>query len=479
MGRHLAVIDYDAVFRKLHNPLILNDLVNETEEDQVTIASRLMTRYENTDMLGCIPTCLCGYLHEGFYLDEMCPLCNTRVEKPAEGVIALDTWMRVPDGVTGFISPLAWLMLNKIIGSKNYNLVEWLTNRNSHPPAVISKDTAHRISVLTEMGWERGLNSFIASFDEFINLLPNLRVKQCDVHQKFFRDNRDRLFPQVIPLPSKSLLVLERTFLGTFADLSGSFALDAAKSIINIGNADPDTYTLPQLESKVTSILSSISKYCTSVIKSSLSGKSGWARGQVASSRANFSMRAVITAITEPHHYEEIHIPWAQGLELFRYHLIAKLYKLDYSQRAAYELIETSANIYSPLLANLLQELIDEARKLQIDGENVIGIPCTIMRNPTLERGSIQCGFITVVKGCLLDLTVSLSPLVITASNADFDGDENMILLPPDNHTRRMIMRLRPHYYAYSLIDIGSISRYLKLPDVTVTTIGNWLTSGE
>ncbi len=124
-------------------------------------------------------------------------------------------------------------------------------------------------------------------------------------------------------------------------------------------------------------------------------------------------MRGVITSISGAHHYEEVHIPWAQGLELFKVHLISKLLHRGYKFIDAFNLIEASGRVYIPLLAELFRELIAETSA----GLGSIGIPCTLQRNPTLVRAASQCLFITWVKDDINDQTISFSPLCTKGPN--------------------------------------------------------------
>ena len=58
--------------------------------------------------------------------------------------------------------------------------------------------------------------------------------------------------------------------------------------------------------------------YSNSIIEEKLSGKNQHIRKHITGNRLTFTARGVITPLTRPHMYDEIDIPWAMGLELFK-----------------------------------------------------------------------------------------------------------------------------------------------------------------
>ncbi len=433
-----------------------------------------MTTYQNTDILSSIPTCQCGFTHGGHRLYKMCKKCSTMVERPAENIIAANIWLRVPDKVDGFIHPTAWIILTNLFSSTGYNIVEWLVNPFSKPPSNVSKVTLKKIEVFEANGWQRGLNNFIRNFDQFLAIIPQLKIRDSEKVIRWLITNRESLFPKHYPLPSKALLVLENTAVGSFADTPIIAAIDAARSISTIfkeGEIYPTTY----IERRVVGVIKNLTSYLWDTIKLHLNKKRGWIRGQLFRSRGHFCMRGVITSISGAHHYEEVHIPWAQGLELFKVHLISKLLHRGYKFIDAFNLIEASGRVYIPLLAELFRELIAETSA----GLGSIGIPCTLQRNPTLVRAASQCLFITWVKDDINDQTISFSPLCTKGPNADFDGDEMNLSLLPSKQIIERAYYLRPHYAIHNLSSIGCFTSNVSLPEVTVSILANFINSEE
>lgn len=408
MAIYFEVANFDNHFYNTVSPIIVNDLPYVTIEDRQAFIGRLLTTCEG-DVLSNVPTCACGHLQSGYNLNHVCPICDTTVTYPCESDIDTRVWIRVPEGVDGFISPLIWVQLTNILNKKGYNLLEWLINPRSTPPRILSKDTAKRIERFKQLGWERGLNNFIRHFDFILNEIEDFTRSKGGVELcNYVRSVRERVFPKYLPLPTKSMMILENTQIGSYADNAAIIgAINAAKTIVEL--AAPKTRPLAQhaIEGKVVKVIQNLIEYCTAMIKTNLCSKKGWFRGQVFSSRSHFAMRGVITSISEPHHYQELHIPWAQGLEIFKVHLVSKLVKRGWLGIAAYDLVESSGNIYVPILDELLQELIVEGPKIERimeDNEdywrymrytpeqiNKLRMPktyisCLFQRNPSLER---------------------------------------------------------------------------------------------
>lgn len=373
MSKRFALVDLDKIVRNSNIPItILNDQPSETEDDRKVIDSLIMTTYDNTDILGTVPTCRCGETTMGYNLGKVCKYCKTVVERPVETPITANVWLRCPDNVHGFISPMAWIMLTNALSSTGYNLMEWVTNPLSRPPGNVSRTVLKKIQIFEAAGWERGLTSFINNFDKFLEIIPALKINEDVALIKWLQDNRALLFPKHIPMPTKLLLVLENTSVGSFADLPMTGAIDAARTIVSLSKGTV-TYNQAYVERKVVSVIKNVSSYLWETINLSFNRKRGWLRGQLFRSRSHFCMRGVITSISGPHQYDEVHVPWAQALEMYKYHLISKLEKRGWSATQAYSLVEANGKVYVPILDEIFKELINESPYK--------GLPCTFQRN--------------------------------------------------------------------------------------------------
>ncbi len=98
-----------------------------------------------------------------------------------------------------------------------------------------------------------------------------------------------------------------------------------------------------------------------------------------------------------------------------------------------------------------------------------------VQRNPSLDRLSAQCFFITYVKKDPNINTVSMSVMTLKGPNADFDGDELNMLLILDQYFYGGLCRLAPHHGVHDLQVPDKIARLNGLPGPVVSTIAHWL----
>ena len=141
-----------------------------------------------------------------------------------------------------------------------------------------------------------------------------------------------------------------------------------------------------------------------------LKGKSGRFRQNLLGKRVDYSGRSVIVVGPELKIYQ-CGVPKEMALELFKPFVMKELEKRGISQniRNAKKLVER----VDPQVWDILEDVIREH-------------PVMLNRAPTLHRLGIQAFEPILVEG----KAIKLHPLVCTAFNADFDGDQMAIHLP-------------------------------------------------
>ena len=141
-----------------------------------------------------------------------------------------------------------------------------------------------------------------------------------------------------------------------------------------------------------------------------LKGKQGRFRQNLLGKRVDYSGRSVIVVgpTLEMH---QCGLPKDMALELFKPFVIAELTKQGYAQniKVAKRLIESRDKIVYAVLEGV-----------------VSGHPVLLNRAPTLHRLGIQAFEPRLVEG----KAIRLHPLVTTAFNADFDGDQMAVHVP-------------------------------------------------
>jgi DNA-directed RNA polymerase subunit beta' len=141
-----------------------------------------------------------------------------------------------------------------------------------------------------------------------------------------------------------------------------------------------------------------------------LKGKKGRFRRNLLGKRVDYSGRSVIVVGPKLKLYQ-CGLPKAMALELYRPFVIAGLVKKNYAAnvKGARKLMERNR----PEVWEVLEEAIKER-------------PVLLNRAPTLHRLGIQAFEPVLIEGS----AIQLHPLVTTAFNADFDGDQMAVHVP-------------------------------------------------
>lgn len=419
MSIHLELVDLDNVYRKLKtNPIIINDLANITDKERQKINDLIRVTY-NSDLLKSVASCPCDTIVGEHRIGEICPECGNACAPPIEQELDPIVWMRAPRGVRALLNPTVYAMLSARFTKGGHDIIRWICDSDYQSKRKPIKE----IEILESMGFKRSYNWFVDNFDKIMQTLftmPKLARKPSDPGNGYqqsqdlyalLQTHRDRIFSKYLPLPNRSLFIIEKTDSNSVVDNSVVGVLDAIHTITSI---DHELTMIKQStrENRTFRTIAGIAAFGDSWTAASLGEKPGLARRHMFGTRANFSIRTVVTSITEPHEYDELHIPWGAAIGAFRFHLINMLEKLDYTVNEALALLNKYANKYSPLIDSLFKQLIDATPNK--------GIPATLGRNPSLARGSMYQVRITKVKTDVADPTSSFSILVITAPNADF-----------------------------------------------------------
>ncbi|HOA25315.1 MAG TPA: DNA-directed RNA polymerase subunit beta' [Aggregatilineales bacterium] len=141
-----------------------------------------------------------------------------------------------------------------------------------------------------------------------------------------------------------------------------------------------------------------------------LKGKKGRFRRNLLGKRVDYSGRSVIV-IGPKLKLHQCGLPKTMALELYRPFVISRLVKYNYASnvKSAKRIIERE----KPEVWEVLEEVIQER-------------PVLLNRAPTLHRLGIQAFEPQLVEG----KAIQIHPLVCTAFNADFDGDQMAVHVP-------------------------------------------------
>lgn len=158
-----------------------------------------------------------------------------------------------------------------------------------------------------------------------------------------------------------------------------------------------------------------------------LKGKKGRFRRNLLGKRVDYSGRSVIV-IGPKLKLHQCGLPKGMALELYRPFVISRLVKYNYASnvKSAKRIIERE----KPEVWEVLEEVIQER-------------PVLLNRAPTLHRLGIQAFEPQLVEG----KAIQIHPLVCTAFNADFDGDQMAVHVPLSakavNEARELMLSTR------------------------------------
>lgn len=510
MSVHQQLVNFNKIFSQLTKPpVIVNDLHTATEEDKEDLNRKIYTLYDS-GVMDTIASCECGKITGDFNIGVICSSCNSAVTSPSEDDLDPLLWIRTPDEIESLFNPHVWLILNEFFCIGSFSLIRYIADTTYNPPKEMDV-----VAKLHEAGIQRGYNWLVQNFWFVIEKLSSLSNFAKDDKSislgevmRMLTEYKDCIFCNYLPLPNRALLVIEKTNVGKFVDEVYANVINAIQMIasIDIGknskktepstasvqdllyttdpnDIDDDSYPelLPQAmslkrkENRVAKMLTRLAAFYNTYYKNNFAKKAGIFRKHIYASRAHFSARSVIVSITEPHEYDEFHIPWTTGIAVLRYHLLNKLEKRGYLPNQALALLNDYARRYHPLLDELFKELIEESVYVNPDtGQYQKGIVCSVCRNPSLWRGSIVRLRITKVKPDPKQLCFSLSILAVRSLNADFDGDAIGMMLALDDV---MADALNVHRGAYNVFDVSrprQLSDTMAIPKPVVANINRW-----
>lgn len=423
MGVYLELEDLNRVFEHHSGlePTILNDVEAFTEEKREELDRLIMTRYSG-DMLSNIPVCGCGKTSGKYNLNVLCE-CGTRVSEVLDQDLIPMVWIRAPKNVVALMNPKVWTILKNHFSISGFNVIHWLCDTRYRPTVNIPRDLVNVENlIISGEKIQRGYNYFVTHFDEIIDKLMSIKpfsVKKDDNREirLFLSMYRHCVFPRYLPIPHKSILVVETNNTGTYVDTITTQALDSVRMLVGI-DTSYNVYSTRDRENRAIRAIDQLALFGCETEKNTFARKEGIFRKHVYATRSHWAFRAVVSSITDKHEHDEIYIPWGIAISVFKIHIEAIMLRMGYTPVEVVDMINEHARKYSPLLDSVLDQIIKGS-------PNGRGVSCTLGRNPSLHRSSIQHVKITKVKKNPNDPTVSMSILIVRGLNADFDGRQH------------------------------------------------------
>lgn len=471
---YVVLNEMDKIFDNLSIvPFIANDIKLESEEDKEKFNNLIFTKYDG-DSLKLTPQCSCGKIKGEFRVDEYCDSCFTPCKPQYSGKIESFVWMLPAPNMRGFILPAVWHMLNVAYKTNGVNVIRWLCDPYYRIP--ISK-MPDKVKTLIDKGHQRGYKYFSDNFLEIIDELSLSSTGKVNKRHKHIyelvHNNIDKIFCKALPVPSKTVLVLEKNNTDKYFDKDMFPAIDAVILATEMGQL-PEGTKLATYESKMVNIMDKMATFFQNFTGELLTGKNGIFRKHYFAARMHFTARQVITSNHGVHNADELTIPWTAAVKLFWEHIRSKLMKPPYNMSLLdiHDLTIFAANNYHPIIDKILEEII-------VTDSPWKGFPCLFSRPPILTRGSVQFFYITKYTKNPAVNTIKISPLVLAMPNADFDGDCMHLTLIQGKEHHDVFKVLAP---AFTILDPDvprSLSGAIKMPAPIVTTVNNFFLESD
>lgn len=416
-----VIEDFDEVFRKLDaKPILANDLDLSTAEGQELFNELVYSRYEG-DVFTNVPRCPCGHTQGGDEEGEVCEKCGYLCQTPTEQTIQPIVWLRAPKEVGYFMNIQVYAVMRRRLRNGGFSVLDWLMDPRYVPPKLYMIQE----EILLESGIKRGMKNLAENFDEIMDIVFNASkwtyVKERRKNEylvkrgrnrneliEFIEQNRDKLFSQYLPFPSKIGFIVENVAAMKYIDPEMKPALSA---LISIAKADTECRTVAAAESRVARSVRDLSKYYYTVDRNKIFSKKGAARKLVYGTTPHFTFRSVITSEHLPHDHETLRIPWGVSVMMFKLHIANKVLKEGYTVNEWMALIYDNVQRKHHKLDKIFDELIEESPGGR-------GPVVMFTRFPSLKHNSTTRYFVDIKRNPK-DMSTSLSLLTIKSPNAD------------------------------------------------------------
>lgn len=432
-------------YRKLCGGIDLNDIDININDSVESINQRLYTIY-NSNIISTVPQCECGYIHSRHRLGVRCDRCGGVCKEPDGNKPFL--WLR--DINAKFINPMFWLMLRTIM-DKKIDCLKWLSDTSYNPP----NKPEFLVNLLSVMGGVRSYTALVNNMDKVIEFLKHITkfkssvsaVSELEAMSELWIKYNNDLLTSHVPIPNKNIFVMEATSKGRFINLVVGDVVNIVNEWMRITSDDVDIKRVDKYTAKAISSLASLGK---TLYTDYIVSKTGLFRKHQYGARSHGTFRTTVTCIPRPHTHNQVELPWSVGLTAYEPHIINKLCKRKYTYKKACALILRSIDSYSEVISEILDELVEESNY-------ELGIPVSMQRNPTLLQGSIQLVF-GIFKKDPDDKTTSVSKLIISSPNGDYDGDCFNFTVLHDNLLAEELEVYSPYYTIPNIKDLFSVS---------------------
>ncbi len=461
-------INLDTLYDTIERPVIINEF--KITDD---IKASIITAYG--DSISLVAECGCKALRGNYRAGMMCDYCNTEVTSILNDP-SPRAWVAALTPNVKFINPMFVHLLDSLI-SRQTSTLSYLMRPNHRPKRGV---TTTMSGLLRIIGGKRGYLHVIKNFDKILAYLATTpifkkphKAANLKLLVTIYNNNKHILFSNHIPLFDKSIFVEEDTSKGKYITTHLSDVVDIAVAVIM--NANDPTKTVSERANIMGDVVLKTVVLYKDIVSTLIGRKKGLIRSTILASRNHMTYRAVVVASDVERDYNTTQVSWTTMLAILDPMITNKLLKRNYTLKAASKLIYGSNRCYNKLIHDIINEIIEEAKKLD---EDSLGIPVLMNRNPSLGLSSIMLMYIDRVKTDVLDTTNSVSVLATNGSGTDYDGDSLNASLLLDKKMYLMAKVFTPFLGGISL-DVFKVHKNMNLCTTSSLTLTNYINKKE
>lgn len=425
-------------------PIYLNDLDLKLEEDRELLGR--LTRMEFTgNSFETIAKCSCGHLRGNFRIREdrpqICEICGDPPEKFLNRGDNTKLWMRAPEGVDRFVNIgfLSTFFSNIAIGSPKV-CVPWYFLDKSYRRDVDKGRNMTNVTLknmFNALGiTEFNINTFYRNADalmEYILVGDGRRhfkdTKEGPAYMEVWEKYKHIAFPYYMKMPNRYSTILEKTGKDTF-----SFSYQPITAAMYVTMIDTmksnlcHKLTTQELQKNADTIGQTLVQLAEQYRKvnnpKALFEKHGLNRKHCGSGSLPFTGRSIITSQTGIIDPDRLIVPWKMAISMLEIHIKSFLYRRGHTPYMALQRIKQAAYQIDPLIDEFFQDMEDNCKALIQSG-----------RNPSIEYLSLHTYKFGVNRD-LEDESIKLPILGTKQQNADFDGDNEYVVVLVDNESK-------------------------------------------
>jgi len=340
--------------------------------------------------------CSCGNLTGHFYKDELCSVCNTRVER-SKSTLERIGWIDLNDNY--LINPIFFQLLSKV--SPEFKKI------------IQKKDTIDidgNLKCDKKTNYEgMGIDWFRENIDEVLEYFEDNIKPHNESILKLITKNKDLIFISKIPVVSTALRPATMVADSFFFDEMNNYY----NFIIKINNILISKKVAEiNKESFLYNMQLNLNQIMDKIFES-IKGKDGTIRKNLLGTKVNFSARNLIVPMEKGYSMNDVILPYLTFLELYKLQIINLLSKLKGINLIDSKSIVENAKVkFNKEVHNIMDNLVRR---------NDIRI--LLNRNPTISIGSVLEMNVVKVKADINDYALELHNLILALLGADFDGD--------------------------------------------------------